>query len=89
MNIEKETQAIVWSMERALNSDHKPLEYQKKIAKTIKNFQITMKRITFDLDIKYMKGSIILLVNDICIQEFGNEKLENYDNTEDKIVHKV
>ena len=40
----------------------------------------------FDFDPIHVKGNTILHVDTLCRLEFGNEKIENHENAEDKIL---
>ena len=44
---------------------------------------------TFDLDIMYVIGNTIPHIDTLSRLEFGNKKVENNKNTEDKILHRV
>ena len=50
---------------------------------------MAFKLMTFDFDIMYMKGNIISQIDALFRREFGNKKVENYENAEDKILHWV
>ena len=42
-----------------------------------------------NFDIIYIRGNIIPHVDALCRLELGNEKVENHENVEDKVLHRV
>ena len=74
-----------------LKSDHKPLEFifRKELPMVTSSsiLRWAIKLMAFDFDIMYVKRNTVPYTDALSRLEFDDEKVENHENIEDKILY--